>query len=214
MSDKEKWRTLAAGLGFEFKEGIRTFMESPSLLAMAGGEMRIRDVEQAGKLLSHPMVQTILAKVFMGAATGRHRNFEFALLRSSSSSGSGSGSKTTYYVNVVLFFREGLRCGLNIEKAGGFTRLGRFFMPGRYVKVPNNDKMGKLLAMTARDKTQARVLLSDCNVQEALIALFGSADGFTVSDHGIRYKEAGRIIDLDRAKRLMETMADAADRIT
>ena len=75
MSRKDDWRKLTAELGFEFKEGVNAFLDSPTLRRFAAEEMNQKDIRQAESMLRNPMVQTILAKVFMGTASGRYRDF-------------------------------------------------------------------------------------------------------------------------------------------
>ena len=207
MSIKDEWIALAGELGFEFKEGLRAFTEPKTLYLIAQKEMKVKNVEQAQKFLNHPMVQTLMSKVFMGAAAGRYRDFDFVLLRSSSSSGSSSRN---HYVNVALFFNTDLRCDLEIEKGGFWSRLGRKFFSGSYVKLPNNPKMESDLSIMAKDTGQAQVLLTDSRIQAAVANLFAASSGFKITDYGIRHKEKGDIIDKTRALELMDVMAESA----
>jgi hypothetical protein len=212
VSRKDDWRKLTAELGFEFKEGISAFLDSPTLRRIAAEEMNQKDIRQAESMLRNPMVQTILAKVFMGTASGRYRDYEYALFHSSSRGGSGSRSRYTEYVNIALFFPKDLRCDLLIEKAGPLARLARLLGAGKYMKIPNNEGLNHLLIVKAADKNQAKVILAERAVQEQLAKLYAYSNGFKVTDHGIRYKETGGLIGKAEATEIMDIMADAADR--
>ncbi len=212
MTRKDEWRNLTSELGFEFKEGVNAFLDSPTLRRMAAEEMNQVDVKKADSILRNPMVQTILAKVFMGVASGRYRDFEFAVFHSSSRGGSGPGARHTEYSNVALFFPKDLRCDLVIEKAGPLAGLKRLILVGKYFRIPNNEGLNHLVTVKAADKSQAKVILAERAVQEQLAKLFVYSNGFKVTDHGIRYKEVGGLISKAKAMEIMDVMADAAGR--
>ena len=212
MTRKDEWLQLSAELGFEFKDGVNPFLDSPTLRRFAAEEMNQKDLRQAENLLRNPMVQTILAKIFMGTASGRYRDYEYALFHSSSKGGSESHSSYTEYVNIALFFPKDLRCDLTIEKAGRLVGLKRLFFAGKYMKIPNNEGLNHLVTVKATDKNQAKVILGERAIQEQLARLYGYSNGFKVTDHGIRFKEVGGIISKARAVEIMNIMADAADR--
>jgi ribosomal protein L30E len=212
MSRKDEWQNLTSELGFEFKEGVNAFLDSPTLRRAAAEEMNQKDIRQAESMLRNPMVQAILAKIFMGAALGRYRDFEFALFHSSSRGGSSSRSSYTEYVNIALFFPKDLRCDLLIEKAGMLAGLKRLLFSGKYIKIPNNEGLNHLVTVKTTDKSQAKVILAERSVQEQLARLFAYSTGFKVTDYGIRYKEVGGIIGKAKALEIMDIMAEAADR--
>ena len=208
MGVKEQWRQLAPQLGFEFKEGIEALLESPSLLQMAGGALNMDQVAKARNFMDHPMVKKLIAMVFMGAATGFHRGFEFALLRGSSS----SSSTKSYHVHISLLFHQSLQCELNIAAGGFLASIGRALFPGSHLKIDHRPELNRMLSIKADDRERALMFLSRFEVQEALMALYSFSRQFTISDHGIRYKEPGHIIDAGRALNIMNLMVDAAEK--
>ena len=205
---REEYRKLAAVLGLEYKEGVETFLESPSLRLAAGEALQTKDIQQAEKFLTNPLVKSLLAKVFMGAATGFYRDFEVALFRGTSS-GSESSSQT-YYVNISLFFKSNLRCGLQIYHKDFFTRLGAIIFSGSYVKLPGDAPVSKLIAVKAEDKTQAQMYVSSRELLNQIHQLFQYSPDFKITDHGIRYRQRGHIIDPAQARPIMDLMVDTA----
>lgn len=208
MDVREEWRRLAQDMNFEFKEGIRAFLESPSLQRIAASELNSKQVQKASQFLSNPMVQSLLSKIFIGAATGFYRDFEFALLRTTRSS--GSGGSQIHYVAISLLFKKDLRSDLEITKAGAFSGLWKKLLKNSYVRIRRNPELDRLITVKAKNKSQAEVLLSSQGVQESLKRLYEFSDDFKITDHGIRYEERGEIIEKERAVEIMEIMVDAA----
>ncbi|MEW5724451.1 MAG: hypothetical protein AB1896_15175 [Thermodesulfobacteriota bacterium] len=210
MGDEEKWRELARDLGFEFKEGLRGFLESPALQMMAIEGLTRDGLDQAGKFLEKPWVQALLTRMFLGVVTGRHQGIEFHLYRG----GKTSGSRTVYDINVAALFGRSLHCGLVVYRSGFLARLGRRLFPNRYVRIPHDPEFDRLVVVRARDEVQALAYFSSREVRGALLDLFRSKDDYKINDHGLRYKAPGRTLDRARALELMDRMAEVVEKIT
>lgn len=206
MGSKEKWQQLAVELGFEFKTGIRAFLESPTVLKLFEG----RQLPKNPALLQNPMVQMMIEKVFMGTVTGFYRKFEFYLLRGSKGSSSTGGGKQIYYVSVVLLFKNPLGTGLEIRPASFFSSIGKMLMPRKYLKIPNKE-LEQLITAKGKNKNQISVHLYDPKFQEMLLKLFRFSKDFKITDEGIRYEQDSDIIDKNHALEVMDLMATAAE---
>ena len=205
---KEEYKALASHLGIEFKEGVEAFFQSPSLKLMAAGELGAGDLEKAQQFLNNPLIRKMVSKVFMGAATGFYRDYEFAIYRSST--GSGKNSRPVYHANVNLLFPKDLRCGLDIFRRTWMTGIGEFLRPSKYVKIQDDPELCRLAAVRAENKAQAGIFMGSRALRERLAALYRYAPGFTVTDHGIRYKEPGHIMDRQRTVEVMDLLVEAA----
>ena len=212
MDLKEQWTRLAIELGFDFKQEIRPLIELPSLHKMAAKAVKKGDIQRAEDFLKHPMIKDLLSKTFTGSATGKYRDFKFAVFPSTISS--GDSSKSTYYVNIVLLFEREFAFGLEVFANSFFSQIGRAVMPGSYVNIPGNNIFKKLMTVKAKDKDKVLILLSDKKLQDNLIKLFKFSKRFNISDPAIRYDEPGSIITKDRANTIMDLMVDAAENFT
>ena len=210
MDMKEQWTRLAIELGFDFKQEVRPLVELPSLHKMAARAVKKGDVQQAENFLQHPMMKDLLSRTFTGSATGKYRDFEFAVFPSTISS--GDSSKSTYYVNIVLLFKRDFAFGLEVFANSFFSQIGKAIMPGSYVKIPGNDIFNKVITVKAKDKDKAFILLSDRKLQDKLIKLYEFSKRINISDLAIRYDERGSIITKDRANKIMNLMVDAAEK--
>ena len=209
MDMKEQWTRLAIELGFELKQEIRPLVELPSLHKLAAHAVKKGDIQKAEKVLKHPMIMKLLSETFTGSATGKYHGFEFAVFPGAISTDSSS---TTYVVNIVLLFKRAYPFGLEIFHSGLFTKLGKAIMPGSYVKIPDNVIIDKVIAVKAKNRDQVRGLLSDKVLQDKLLNLYEFSKSFNISDHAIRYDQGGAIISKDDALKIMDLMADAAER--
>lgn len=209
MDVKEKWQQLAVELGFEFKEGIDGLLDSPHLESIALEEMqgKARDIQHIRALLQSNFVRGMLSRIFLGIATGSHRDFEWFVYRSSSSS-SGSGS-THYYVNVNLFFKKTYGWGMKITASGFFGKLGKILFPGAYVRL-RRSSLAPMVSIKGKEKDRIKTLLSFDKLQHRLVELFSFSRNFKVDDYGIRYREPGHILSKERILELMEIMAKTA----
>ncbi len=212
MDMKEQWNRLAIELGFELKQEIRPLVELPSLHKMAARAVKKGDIQRAEKFLTHPMMVALLSKTFTGSATGKYRGFEFAIFPSTVSS--GSSAKSTYFVNVVLLFMREYPFGLEIFSNSLFSQIGKAIMPGSYVKIPDNGIFNKVITVKAKNKGSVLTLLSDKMLQDKLIMLYEFSKSFNISDHAIRYDERGAVITKDKALKIMNLMADAAEKFS
>lgn len=211
MDMKEQWNRLAIELGFELKQEIRPLVELPSLHKMAAHAVKKGDIQRAEKYLEHPMMKELLSKTFTGSATGKYRGFEFAVFPSTISS--GSSSKSTYFVNVVLLFKQEYTFGLEIFHNSLISKIGKAIMPGSYVGIPNNITLNNAIAVKAKNKNQVLSLLSDKMLQNKLINLYDFSKSFNISDRAIRYDDRGTIISKDNAMKIMDLMVDAAEKV-
>ncbi len=207
MDMKEQWDKLSIELGFELKQEIRPLIELPSLHKMAAHAVKKGDIQRAEKLLKHPMIMKLLSKTFAGSATGEYHGFEFAVFPSSISSDS---SKPTYFVNIVLLFKQAYPFGLEIFHNSLISKIGKAIMPGSYVGIPNNITLNNAIAVKAKNKNQVLSILSDKMLQDKLLKLYEFSKRFNISDHAIRYDKRGAIIAKDDALKVMDLMVDAA----
>ncbi len=210
MNIKDQWIQLANELNFQFKEGIELLTDSPHLGKIGKEECqgKIRKLEQVKTLLKANFVKSMLSKIFMGIATGKYREFEFLIYRGTTSS-SGSGNHN-YYVNLVLFFKNPYRWGMEITPAGFFSKWGKLLFPKTYVRLPYS-RLDPLVVIKGKDKEHIQTLLSYEKLQQQLIELFSYSKNFKVSDHGIRFKEPGQILPKEYIIDLMNMMVKAAE---
>ena len=209
MEVKEQWQRLAIELGFELKNEIRPRVELPSLHKMAAKALKKGNLRQAEQILETPLFKEVFKKVFIGSATGFYRDYEFAVFRSTSDTDS---SNPVYYVNMVLMFKQSLELGLDIRQAGSLSKIGKALFAGKFVKIPNNPELDALAAVQAKDKDRAGRLLSDSGLQEKLLALYRFSHRFMITDEAIRWDERGTIIQKDRALKIMDMMAETAQK--
>lgn len=212
MSDKAAWMALADELGLEFKEGIDALLESPTLQKMAGPALGFKDLSQAKAIFDNPLVHSLLTKVFIGSISGTYRELEFILFRGSATTSRSSGQRTVHHVHVNVLFRKDQQMGLDITGTWWGAKLGKLVMPGRYLAVAANPDLDKLVVVNAEGKSQAKVLLGRNDLTTALLKMYQFSKEFHITDHGIRYHEPGRIIAADRARIIMDLMAEAADK--
>ncbi len=212
MSIKEQWGRLADELGFTFKEGIDAILESPHTEKILRQEFpeKAGDFQQASALLNNPFVRGMLSKVFLGMATGTYRDFEFLVYRGTSSSSSGSGSRRSHYVNTVLLFKKTYNLGLDIQSSGAFSRLGKLFFSGRYIR-PRDPGLDSLVVVKGENRDQIGTMLSHSRLQEGLVELYSFSPAFKISDHGIRIKEGGEIASKEHITGIMERMVSVAE---
>lgn len=210
MNLKDKWRALAAELGFDFKEGIRAVLESPSLSSLASTELKGKDIEQAKVLLSNPLVQGVLDQIFLGAATGTRQGFEFAVHRSTESQSTTPSARSTPWVHVTLLFARNLNLGLTVRQRDIWDSLGMFLAPRRFLALGVEPAIRKKLLAAAKDKPGAAALLATPEMTAALNALFAEPGNYKITDHCMRWKEQGDIISKERAEQIMDHLAKAA----
>ena len=126
----------------------------------------------------------MLGKSFIGSATGFYKNFEFAVFRSSIAT---SSTKPVYYVNVVLMIKDNLQLGLDIRKAGVTSKIGKIFLPGKYVRNFGEPELDAVIAIQAKDKDRVEALFLGTGLVDCLLRLYRFSNRFTVSDTSIRY---------------------------
>ncbi|MBF0529975.1 MAG: hypothetical protein HQK55_12040 [Deltaproteobacteria bacterium] len=212
MSDRNDWVALAKELGLEFKPGIDDLLESPSLQKMVAPELGIKDLSQAMKMLANPMVHSLLSKIFLGAATGFYQDLEFILYRGSSTSTRSFGQQTRYAVHINVLFHKNQDMGLDMKAAWWGAKFGKAIMPNRYLPIPTNPELDKLVVVKTADASRTKLLLERSDLATALLKMYQYSPKFHVTDHGIRYKESGRIIAADRARIIMDLLAEAAEK--
>lgn len=207
MTLKEQWQGLGQELGFEFKEGIKVFLESPTLLRITEQQGIPKDID----FLNNPLLQKMFASVFMGALTGSVGGYEFCILKS------GKGSPDTgydaSYVSVVLFFKQPMESGFEIHRASFRSRLGKLLFPFLYINIQDQE-LGRLIAAKARNNMEKQALLADARVREKLIKLYKYSPEFVIEDFGIRYEIPGTIIDKSSAEEVMKLMSEVASVLT
>ncbi len=209
MDIRGQWMELAEQLGFTFQEGIAPFLQMPQLQRIMAHDMKIGDVGKVEQFVANPLVRSMIEKIVIGAATGQHGGFDFALFRSSTTSQLSDNHRPIYYANVVLFFRKPCDIGIDIAAAGLLTKLGKKMVPSRYVRIPHAE-IDATVRVRARDRQQAAALLSTEQVQSGLAMLYEHSRDYSINDHGIRYQEVAQIISRERASAAMEVMAGFA----
>lgn len=207
MSRRDQWEQLSHELGFEFKRGARSFLESPAgrremEARCADGEFPAANIE----ILDHPIVRSLIELVFEGAATGEYRGFEFSLYPTSQRPSEGS---TTLYANVTLLFRESYDLELSIYHETFFSRVGKALLGTQDVQL-GNPELDKLIMIKGNNELLVNDLLEAPSVQQALLEMYRMSTRFEIRDHGILHKEVANVITRDRAIALMDRMADVA----
>lgn len=209
-SDIQDWQALAGNLGFNFKPGIQAFLESPTALRL----MAEKGMPQQPSLLQNPIVQSFLAQIFLGAATGSYRGYEFYVYRSSSTGTARShsaGNQRSYYVNVILLFRKPLPAALKIRSQTTWDKLWRWLRRKPAISIlPELDQVAMLSGL---EDPAVQQLLGRTDTQKLLSDFFKSSEPFKLDTHGIRHKEAGKILPKTNALALMGKMAALADRL-
>ena len=203
-----QWKKLADELGFQLKHKIRPFVELPSLHKMAARAVKTGNLHKAESLLEHPMITDILSKTFAGSAIGIYRSYEFAVFRSTHTG--TPAPNPAYYVNIVLLLKQKHKLGLEICYNDILSKIKKAIGIGSYVRIPENDKLDRMIAIKANLKNRAKKILSDKLFQDNLLNLYRFSNTFEISDRDIRYSERGTIIDKDRAIKIMGMMAEVA----
>ena len=201
MSDIDVWRALADELGLEFKEGLRGFLESPTALSMFG-----RDAPPPS-VLDNPMVQALLEKVFLGAATGTYKDYEVHLFRGSKSS--SSSNKANYYIGAVLLFARRLGVEFEMRPLTFSWRLGRLFSPGRYVQSGYRSFDG-VMGVKSSSPMQTRRLLASKETRDAVLSFAANTHEPVVSEKGVRCKAKGSTISSEEARTLLDQLVEVA----
>jgi hypothetical protein len=209
MSRREQWEQLSQELGFEFKRGIRGFLES------AAGRRELDERIASGEfpkgglaLLDNPIVRTMLELLFDGVGAGTHRGYEFNVF-SSTHQTTSSGS-STLYANVTMFFPKSYDLELVIYNETFLSRVGKALFFQQDVQL-GNPELDKLIMIKGRQDLVVRDLLESPDVQRELLTMYRMSTGFEVRDYGIKHKEAEGIITRERAVSLMDRMVDVAE---
>lgn len=209
MADRQTWEQLARELGFEFKTGLRAYLDSDAVRRMEadGSDPQMAEgLAKARAMLDNPLVMGLLDRLFFGVVTGSHRGYAIAICHGSSPSG---GNRNTPSVNVSLLFKRREKLGLLLAPETFFTRVGRTLF--RTQDLPTgNAELDRLVVVKANEETPVRVLLGDRRVQEALIALFRDGAEWKVSDEGIRWRRAGGELTAGEVRLLLDRMTDVA----
>lgn len=208
MSRREQWEQLSQELGFEFKRGARSFLESPAgrremEARFADGEIPAANIE----ILDHPIVRSLIELVFEGAATGEYRGFEFSLYPTSQRPSEGS---TTPYANVTLLFGKVYDLDLSIYHETFFSRVGKVLLGTQDVQL-GNPELDKLIMIKGKNELLVKDLLEAPAVQQALLEMYRMSTQFEIRDYGIFHKEVASVITRDRAIALMDKMVDVAE---
>lgn len=209
MADRQAWEQLATELGFEFKEGLRAYLESDAvrrLEADGSDPQQARALEQARHMLDNPLVMSILDKLFFGVVTGRHRGHEFTLAHGSSTAG---GKNQSQSVHISLLFQRPEKNGLLLAPETFFTRAGHALFRTQDLTT-GNAELDRLVVVKATAEAAVRRLLADRPTQDALIALFRDGAEWKVTDEGIRWRRAGGTLSAAEARPLMDRMAATA----
>lgn len=208
MGDKEELIELADAFGFEFKEGIDLFLQSPSLLSI----MQNKGMEPIfpSFMVDNPMIRKMIAAVFTGAATGIYRGFECYLMRGSKSS-SASDHPIHSFV-IVMMAKTPLDIGLDIYARTPFTWLGNLLMGSKYAKIADSE-LARVVAVRGRDMPSAQAFIDNPANAQAILTLFKYSKRFKIGDFGIRYEHRTPVIDAAIAKEILDKMAEAGTRI-
>jgi hypothetical protein len=210
MKIKEQWQTLANEFNFKFNEGIEALFYSPHLEKIIREEIpgKISDFSEFSPSLNSPLFKGILLRISLGMMTGRYREFEFLIYRSTSTS-SGLGSKS-YFVNIALFFNNPYYLEMQITSAGFLSWLGKKFFPDSYIRIPNSP-LDPMVAIKGKNKDQIQTMLSYNILQSQLIELFSFSKDFKITDHGIRLKHPEEILTKAYITEIMDRMISAAE---
>jgi hypothetical protein len=208
MSLKEKWMNLADELNFKFHPGIDALLESPHMEQILRDEFpdKMLDFEKASNFLNNPIVKGMMAKAFLGMASGSFQDYDFLVYPSSSSSSSGS---RTYYVNTVLFFKNPYNHDMHITTANFFSKIQKKISPSAFIKT-TNPKLNASLLIKGKNKDQIQTLLSYKKLQSQLIKLFNFSKYTKITDYGIRIKIPSKILPKETIIPHMQIMSETA----
>ena len=209
MAVKEEWAALADELGFEFKPGVRAFLES------AAGRRELEERAKRGEIagadlsfLENPLIRKMIELVFDGAVVGTHRDYEFTLFPASQARTSGTGS--TRYSNVTTFFKESYALELSIYNETFLSKVGKILFFQQDIQV-GDPELDQLVMIKGQDELAVKRLLDSRRVRDQLITMFSESSGFTIRDFGIKHQEAAKVISRDHALHLMDQMVDLAE---
>jgi hypothetical protein len=198
MGRRERWAALAAELDFEFKVGVRAFLQS------AAGRRELEERAKRGEIpsadltfLENPLIMKMIELIFDGAIVGTHREHEFTLFPASQARTSRSGS--TRYSTVTTFFKESY--ALEVGKI-------LFFLQDIQL---GEAQLDKLVMIKGNDELAVKRLLDSRRVRDQLISMYTESSGFTIRDFGIKHQEVAEVISRDRALHLMDQMVDLAE---
>lgn len=204
----EQWKLLATTLGFEFKEGFDALLESPELIKLLKDQnVSPEDLEKAKSMLHNPLVEGMIKKAFFGIVCGKHDCYNFYLTRSPQSS---SSQKREDYVYVIMIFEKSLNCEINIRKKTIADTLVQIFSKRKYLTLESGGENLKNIVATAKDKSQAELLLMKSGVMKGIKDLFANNEEIEVQDCGLRYEAYGNIIEPAEALRIMSHLAKFA----
>lgn len=205
---KNLWQELAKDLGFEFKEGINAFLDSPGLIIVAQNNIKTLDFSKAKDLFQNPLFAFMIEKMFIGVATGFYKDFEFHLFRSAGSE--GTESEKVYRVNIVLVFKQSYQSGMQIKSAGFWEKMEKRLSGDKYIRIIDNPELDQLIAAKGKNKTALTVFLSSSRLQDKIKKLYDFSRDFQITDAGIYWEKRGHIIRQPEAIKIMDIMAEVA----
>ncbi len=207
MSDIENWIALSDQLQFQFKKGISAFFESETAkkLITEGDFINDQNLQKGLDLLNNPLMKSLLEKIFLGCAIGEYRNYEFYIYRSAQGH---SSNRTSYDVNISLFFKKSFDLGLRIYQENIWGKIGKFF--GAQDIQLGNKALDANIMIKGKNEMQVQLLLAKEVIQQKLLSLFSYSSKFQVQDFGIKYKQPGKIIEFGKLHPIMDLMVDAA----
>jgi hypothetical protein len=206
MTDRRaSWAALAGELGFDFKPGVRQFLESPAGQRELEERVARHEIPSPDlSILENPLVMLVLDRMFVGGAVGTYQGFDVALYPSSSSS--ASSNTQTHYSNVVLFFREPYALQLKLYNQTFMSSIGKFLFAQQDVQL-GEPALDDLLMVKGRDEMAVRRLLDSRQVRDQLLAMFAESRGYTINDRGVQHREAAAVITRERAVSILDGMA-------
>lgn len=201
MDIRDRWIELSEGLGFQFKDAITAFSESPRLLQA----MQENGAPKNTSLLQNPFFARIFNKLFLGIAAGVYRGHECFLMRVPK--GGSKSSSRNYEVCIAQLFKRGFDLGMKIYKASPMTRIGMALFPAFYVRLPDKG-VSRVVAVRGRKKAQIMARLSQAATLNALKELAPMVNSFKVTDEGIKCRVNGEIIGEGPAIAIMDKMTE------
>ncbi len=210
QKEKQIWLDLSQQLNLEYAEGLESFINSSFSQHIKEAAFPGQSTQDMQKFLNNPLVSYMMQNLLFIHIHGRYNEYNVHIIPAISQSSVSSDSSQTHYTNIILDFKHSYDYGLDIQKSGFFSRLGKSLFKKQII-IRQDPFLDRMLRITAKKREQAEAFLSDTRIQSALLLLYEKSPNFQISDWGIRFPSPERHPGAENIRELLNTMAQTAD---
>ncbi|MBL4889185.1 MAG: hypothetical protein JKX97_04085, partial [Candidatus Lindowbacteria bacterium] len=138
---------------------------------------------------------------------GESDGFQFYVYRTVKS-GNGSGVRR-YRTNIALLFNEPLGLDLVTYPEGFFEKIGKTIF-GLQDIILGNPELDAKIMVKGSSESEIQCRFSNEELLETILGLYKECPATRIDDYGIRVREIGRIVDAEKAKKIMSLLAQTA----